>query len=82
MDFAGIIDLVQGVGFPAAVAWFVLARVEKRLAAIEAAVCALSNRGDLHGHSTRAAIASPRREEEDGRVTPIQRPARAASEHD
>jgi hypothetical protein len=44
MDVKSVIDFIQGVGFPIAVAWFVLARVEKRLMAIEAAIVAVLER--------------------------------------
>jgi hypothetical protein len=44
MESANALAWVQGVGFPAAVAIFVLWRVDKRLASIEIAVVRLAER--------------------------------------
>lgn len=49
LDADSVLTFIQGVGFPAAVAWFVLVRVEKRLASIETALVAWLERGSGAG---------------------------------
>ena len=60
MTNADWLSWIQGVGFPAAVAGFVLWRMEKRLASIEIAVVRLAERMGAIGEDARRDAADAR----------------------